>query len=109
MHDGHASAALGSRVDERPMITETTQWPGVVRQADAPFFHLAPARPASSDALRERLSASFGDRAQLAMRAVGRGPESDFSGRCDRDCGANALHLARLRPTRNLEEPTNKE
>jgi hypothetical protein len=28
-----------------------------------------------------------------ALRAVSIRPESDLSGRCDRDCGANALHL----------------
>jgi hypothetical protein len=74
--------------------------------------------PASSDVLRERLSDSCRDRAHLAQRAVKRlgfagphprsrcsstslvaaaagatGPGSDFSGRCDRDCGADALHL----------------
>jgi hypothetical protein len=65
--------------------------PHTVSQAAAPFFHLAPARPASSDALRERFSDSCCDRAQLALRAVSMGPESDFSGRCDRDCDANAL------------------
>ena len=31
--------------------------------------------------------------AHLALRAVSTGPESDFSGRCDRDCGANVLYL----------------
>ena len=77
----------------RPLLWHGGPHPHAVSQADAPFFHLAPARPASSDARRERLSDSFDDQAQLALRAVSLGPESDFSGRCDRDCGANALHL----------------
>ena len=38
--------------------------------------------------------AALGPRPSLVAAAAGAmGPESDFSGGCDRDCGANALHL----------------
>jgi hypothetical protein len=118
--EGHAAAEHPNRLRApgHRLIpgAPTPRSPHALSQADAPFFHLAPARPASSDGLCERLSDSCSDPAQLALWAVKRsmlagphprsrssstslvaaaagatGPESDFSGRCDRDCGANAL------------------